>query len=155
MPSSYWPIQGNFMTAATNYISHVFPFLSFSLGSSEHSGSSKSLEQEKYLSAIVLNTPYGSAHKSDSLVSLNAILPPTNSGETPDGTPTISPRKGTHGTGTLLQRGFLRSSGGTKVYGQQKSGGCYLCNSVVLETKSCKAYLLNISYHIKYTIQFV
>ncbi|XP_030845360.1 myotubularin-related protein 13 isoform X1 [Strongylocentrotus purpuratus] len=83
---------------------------------SESSGSSKSLEQEKYLSAIVLNTPYGSAHKSDSLVSLNSILPPTNSGETPDGTPTISPRKGTHGTGTLLQRGFLRSSGGQKAY---------------------------------------
>ncbi|XP_041471709.1 myotubularin-related protein 13-like isoform X7 [Lytechinus variegatus] len=87
-----------------------------STGESSSSGSSKSLEQEKYLSAIVLNTPYGSAHKSDSLVSLNSILPPTNSGETPDGTPTISPRKGTHGTGTLLQRGFLRSSGGQKAY---------------------------------------
>ncbi|XP_071510955.1 LOW QUALITY PROTEIN: myotubularin-related protein 13-like [Diadema antillarum] len=90
--------------------------------SASDSGSSKSLEQEKYLSAIVLNTPYGSYHKSDSLVSLNAILPPTSSGETPDGTPTISPRKGQHGSGTLLQRGFLRSSGGSKAYGTSKPG---------------------------------
>ena len=132
------PCFNRFFNVKTTWKSNVswFPF---SPGSSEHSGSSKSLEQEKYLSAIVLNTPYGSAHKSDSLVSLNAILPPTNSGETPDGTPTISPRKGQHGSGTLLQRGFLRSSGGQKVYGQAKSGGeLYLCNSVLVKTRRFK-----------------
>ncbi|XP_033645492.1 myotubularin-related protein 13-like isoform X1 [Asterias rubens] len=75
-------------------------------GSSETS-SSKSIEQDKFFTAVVFNTPCGSSYKSDSLVSLNAILPPSMTLE-PDSTPHM---KRGH-SGTLLQRGFHRSSGG-------------------------------------------
>ncbi|XP_022088215.1 myotubularin-related protein 13-like isoform X3 [Acanthaster planci] len=78
-------------------------------GSSDTS-TSKSLEQEKYFTAVVLNTPYGHSYKSDSLVSLNSILPPSITLE-PDSTPNMGSRKG-HSSGTLIQRGFMRSSGG-------------------------------------------
>ncbi|XP_038054357.1 myotubularin-related protein 13-like isoform X3 [Patiria miniata] len=78
-------------------------------GSSETS-TSKSIEQEKFFTAVVLNTPCGSSYKSDSLVSLNAILPPSMHLE-PDSTPNMGSRRG-HSSGTLIQRGFMRSSGG-------------------------------------------
>ncbi|KAJ8023558.1 Myotubularin-related protein 13 [Holothuria leucospilota] len=86
-----------------------------STGASETS-TSKSLEQEKYFSTVVLNTPYGSYYKSDSLVSLNTIIPASN--DAPDGTPIIGSRRHhEQRSGTLLNRGFLRSSGGKSVQG--------------------------------------
>ena len=82
-------------------------------GTSDTSTGSKSIEQDKFFSAIVFNTPYGSYHKSDSLVSLNAILPqPMGIGMDGPDTPTISPRKLPGSSSTLMHRGFLRSSGG-------------------------------------------
>ncbi|XP_071831490.1 myotubularin-related protein 13-like isoform X8 [Apostichopus japonicus] len=84
-----------------------------STGASDTS-TSKSLEQEKYFSTVVLNTPYGSYYKSDSLVSLNTIMPATNEGA--DRTPIIGSRKQhDQRSGTLLQRGLLRSSGGKSI----------------------------------------
>lgn len=88
-------------------------------GASETS-TSKSLEQEKYFSTVVLNTPYGSYYKSDSLVSLNTIIPASN--DAPDGTPIIGSRRHhEQRSGTLLNRGFLRSSGGKSVQGFRPS----------------------------------
>ncbi len=91
-------------------------FCDFYTPGTDTSSGSKSLEQDKFFSAIVFNTPYGSYHKSDSLVSLNAILPTTLTVGDGSDTPTISPRRAPSVGGTLMSRGFLRSSGG-------KSGG--------------------------------
>ncbi|XP_071955924.1 myotubularin-related protein 13-like [Antedon mediterranea] len=74
-------------------------------------GVSKSMEQEKYFTAVVLNTPFSSQDISDSLVSLNNIVA-TTSLEFPEASPRLGSKKVTSSGSTLLQRGFLRSSGG-------------------------------------------
>uniref|UniRef100_A0ABM0M8D4 LOW QUALITY PROTEIN: myotubularin-related protein 13-like n=1 Tax=Saccoglossus kowalevskii TaxID=10224 RepID=A0ABM0M8D4_SACKO len=74
---------------------------------------SRSVEQEKFFHAVVANTPVGSHHNTDSLVSLNSVLTPTSetSGSPPQGHE--SPRRVHHGPNAIYRAMTgIRGSGG-------------------------------------------
>ncbi|XP_070563333.1 myotubularin-related protein 13-like isoform X5 [Ptychodera flava] len=73
----------------------------------------RSIEQEKYFQSIVANTPVGSHHNTDSLVSLNSVLTPTSeaTGSPPQGSE--SPRKVGGGSSAIYRAMTgIRGSGG-------------------------------------------
>ncbi|XP_077995141.1 myotubularin-related protein 13-like isoform X2 [Glandiceps talaboti] len=73
--------------------------------------STRSIEQEKFFQAIVANTPVGSHHNTDSLVSLNSVLTPTSEATGSPPQSSESPRKGGSSAIYRAMTG-LRGSGG-------------------------------------------